>query len=121
MTTADYEDVQCGRCGSSMNWEDCDGCGSEGTYEEEGDCLEPPRLRTCPACGGKGGWWVCLSDYNGDVNGNTWCEGNPRPGRLKVPCSAVEEFAVHPDGTTTYKRGGWAELIEDGREMTSED
>lgn len=110
MSTDDVilDDVQCGRCGSSMGWEYCDGCDDCAYEYEDGDGMFEPTWRTCPACSGKGGWWQCLSDY-GDHP--TWCEGNPRIGRLRVPCSSVEEFTITKTGTT-YKRGAWAELID---------
>lgn len=95
-----------------MSWEPCDGCDG-GVYEDDDDDgMYEPTVRTCPACNGMGGWWHCLSDYDGDANGSTWCEGNPRVGRMKVPCSAVEEFVCYADGSVTYNRGAWAVLIE---------
>ena len=103
------EDAQCGRCGSSMHWESCDGCDG-GEYEVEGDWDEEPSYHTCPACNGKGGWWQCLSDYGDEP---TWCDGNPRPGRTEVPCSAFEEFTVYEDGTSKITHRSWTDDLSD--------
>lgn len=124
MTNSDVviDDVQCGRCGSSMNWESCDGCDG-GVYEiDDDDGMYEPEIRICPACRGKGGWWECLSDYGDREEAATWCAGSPLPGRINVPCSSVEEFTIMADGTTIYKRGTWAELIVLGeQEMRRDD
>lgn len=99
--------VQCGRCGSSMAWESCDGCDGGYYEEEDDDGLYEPTFRICPACQGRGGSWRCLSDYGDPGGGATWCAGNPRPGRLDVPCSAVEEFECCWDGTSRIVRQSW--------------
>lgn len=101
------DDAQCGRCGSSMSWEPCDGCDG-GTYEDEED--EDLIIRTCPACAGKGGWWQCLSDYGDEP---TWCAGNPGPGRQEVPCSAFEGFVVYDNGTSKITHRSWTDDLSD--------
>ena len=55
------------KCGSCMEWEDCDLCGGDGSREymdapdEWGeDCpSEVNHLVECHDCGGAGGWWYC--------------------------------------------------------------
>jgi hypothetical protein len=73
--------VQCQRCGSSIEFFDCD------------HQLGPQR--GCDLCDGKGGWWVCLS-------GPEWCDANPLPGRENVKGSTLEEY----DLARPQKAGG---------------
>lgn len=82
-------DVQCGRCGSSMGFDDCHVCGGEGEYEGDGDW----DMETCPECRGAGGLWSCLSS-------DEWCESHPRPGREAVTRHTEEWFEILSDGTT---------------------
>lgn len=59
-------DATC-RCGSCMEWEDCDRCGGEGfcEYQDTPECWgedcpsEVNHLVDCPECGGASGWWWC--------------------------------------------------------------
>lgn len=77
-----YWECQCARCGSSMDFQDCDYCGGEGYSDHEcGEdtccCLYPEDNVTCDICHGDGGWWMCLSSQE-------WCEANPLPGRENI-------------------------------------
>ncbi len=63
--------VQCKRCGSSIEFFDCD------------HQLGPKR--GCDLCEGLGGWWVCLS-------GPEWCDAHPLPGRESIEGSTLEEW-----------------------------
>jgi hypothetical protein len=78
------EDVQCGRCGSSMSFEDCGAC-DDGQVE----CGDPIQCcdgtHACTRCCGEGGWPVCCSSAD-------WCLANPRPGREDVPRHTAETF-----------------------------
>lgn len=60
----DYEFVACPHCGAEMDWEDCDQCGGEGTYDAyESDPLwySPGDTEMCELCGGSTGFWWCPS------------------------------------------------------------
>jgi hypothetical protein len=76
-----------------MAWEDCDGCDA-GEYEVDGDDGYIEYL-ICPACTGRGRWYVCLSDYGEEP---TWCDSHPREGREGTPSSKVEFFRIHEPG-----------------------
>lgn len=79
-------DAQCARCGSSMDWVDCDACGGEGVVETVDD-LDDERMENCHQCDGEGSWPVCLSSYE-------WCAANPLPGREAMSRNTVEWFQV---------------------------
>src|ERR1700683_4883250 len=76
-------DFQCARCGSSVEWHQCEVCGGSGETEPGGlyeigplwydlnDC-DP-----CIQCGGMASECVCLSSPE-------WCEANPLEGRENV-------------------------------------
>ncbi len=76
--------VQCGRCGSSVEWVDCEECGGQGTtlpgelYESDPLWYGRDDVDPCHICEGERGWWRCLSSP-------AWCQAHPRPG-----CAAVE-------------------------------
>lgn len=83
---------QCARCGSSMDWQDCDGCGGEGFAghdcgEDTCCCMWPEENMLCDFCDGDGGWSVCGS-------GAEWCEANPLPGRESIRRGEVEWFVI---------------------------
>lgn len=84
-------DVQCGRCGSSMRFEHCDGCvdGFQGhdCGEDSCACAEPADNVTCGICGGAGGFHICLSS-------EAFCKAHPREGRGLVERSTPEWFVV---------------------------
>lgn len=85
-------ECQCARCGSSLDFEQCEHCGGEGVDGHEcGEdcccCLNPEDNIPCDVCGGIGGWWKCLSS-------RWWCSTNPLPGREKIEPSTPEWFVV---------------------------
>lgn len=71
----------CGRCGSSVAYEDCATCEAFG----ELDPVTFLGASHCDTCGGTGTMRTCLSSVE-------WCEANPLPG--------CEDRARHsiPDG-----------------------
>jgi DnaJ-class molecular chaperone len=81
------EDCQCARCGSSVEYVDCDRCGGDGVYDLD-DWEEFRRvMRRCSQCDGDGGWRVCLSPAE-------WCEANPIAGRERIQRGAFEWFDI---------------------------
>ena len=83
-------DYQCARCGSSIEHVECDSCDEFGMdghdCGEDCCCCEHPVDNVpCAVCGGKGGWWRCLSGWE-------WCMANPRAGRDDVRTGTVEEY-----------------------------
>jgi hypothetical protein len=87
------QDVQCARCGSSMDWTDCYACGGDGELEEPDE--DKSVTSPCYSCDGKGGEWICLSGY-------AWCELNPKKGRATTP-PGPEFFDVMSDGTVRIR------------------
>ena len=88
------DEYQCGRCGSSISFEECPNCGGEGVSGHDcGEdcccCLDPEDNIYCDICRGAGTFARCLSSPE-------WCEKHPMPGRDKVPRSSPERFTV-PD------------------------
>lgn len=71
-------DCFCARCGSSVDWRECENCVCG---------LEPEDNVPCDFCGGKGGWWKCLS-------GHKWCTANPLPGRENMELGRVEWYPM---------------------------
>ena len=85
-------DCQCARCGSSLTFEDCEGCGGDGLYghdcgEDSCCCLNPEDNVPCDICRGEGAFPVCMSSPY-------WCDANPLPGREKVAGRTPEWFRV---------------------------
>lgn len=86
------KEYQCGRCGSSIAFEECPNCGGEGvTSHDCGEdcccCADPEDNVPCDACKGDGTFAVCLSSKE-------WCEAHPLPGREATERSTVESFPV---------------------------
>lgn len=88
-------DCQCGRCGSSCDYQECwncddGGCGSDCCDDlcHGGECIhgDSGQIR-CDICQGHGGWWVCLSDRE-------WCNANPIEGRENIKRGQIEWFKV---------------------------
>jgi hypothetical protein len=83
-------EYQCGRCGSSIAFEECPQCCGEGyTSHDCGEdsccCLDPEDNVPCDICHGRGTFPRCLSSVS-------WCEANPQPGREGIPRSSPESF-----------------------------
>lgn len=56
------EPAICEHCEQELEWEDCDQCGGEGTYDAyEDDPLwfDPGDTEPCAQCSGAGGWHWC--------------------------------------------------------------
>lgn len=86
-------DAQCARCGSDLDWEECNDCGGEGRtapgelHEEDPLWYDPGDTRPCYSCGGKASWPWCLSSPE-------WCNANPLKGREAVERNTPEWFVV---------------------------
>lgn len=98
-------DNQCARCGSSMQFVDCDNCGGDGISghdcgEDTCCCLDPEDNEDCDWCQGSGGHWECLSSTE-------WCETHPVEGRESIGRGAVEWFtfdvASRPPGAESRR------------------
>lgn len=94
-------DAQCGRCGSTLTFEDCGACGGDGYVdhdcgEDSCPCADPEINVPCGVCDGEGGFPFCISSEE-------WCNANPRVGRENVERSTVEWFCL--DAATEVARG----------------
>lgn len=65
------EDRTCQRCGSDLEWEDCENCTEGYVHDGEGD--DGHYENTCEVCDGDGGKYVCIQP-------SYWCKNNPLPG-----------------------------------------
>lgn len=74
------EDVQCGRCGSSLAWDRCGAC------EATGYTIENPDPG-CEVCEGTGTMSTCLSDAD-------WCEDHPMPDCENVERHTPDYFSI---------------------------
>lgn len=88
-------DCQCARCGSSMEWDECEMCGGEGMDDHDcGEdccaCADPEPNVPCQWCDGQGGRLCCLSGFE-------WCEANPLPGREDKTRNTPEWYVVERD------------------------
>lgn len=81
------EDCQCARCGSSVHFVDCWGCGGEGEVERDEWDFCGTYFASCSDCRGSGGWYTCLSDAE-------WCEANPIVGRESIERGKIEWFSI---------------------------
>lgn len=78
MTTDFHHDApSCRRCGSSVEWEECDNCKEGFSGHDCGEdccnCLNPDDNVPCDICEGASGWYLCCSSA-------VWCTNNPMPG-----------------------------------------
>jgi hypothetical protein len=85
-------EYQCGRCGSSIAWEDCSYCGGEGYSSHDcGEdcccCLYPEDNVVCDICEGEGVFPICISSPE-------WCQAHPRAGHENTPRSTPESFVI---------------------------
>lgn len=95
-------DVQCARCGSSLNFEPCEQCGGSGfdghdCGEDSCCCADPADNVRCGACYGRCAFPVCVSEHSG------WCKANPRPGREEIAESTPEWYTFD---TRAANKGG---------------
>jgi hypothetical protein len=70
-----------------MDYHECEECDEDGFVdhdcgEDTCSCCDPEPNVVCERCGGRGGWWRCMSSPG-------WCEGHPLPGREKVFRSTI--------------------------------
>lgn len=89
---AKHDEYQCGRCGSSITFEQCWNCAGDGHSGHEcGEdcccCLYPEDNVPCDICEGDGTIPHCLSSPG-------WCEAHPLPGREATERNTVESFSV---------------------------
>jgi hypothetical protein len=94
----DWE-VQCARCGSSLDFDTCEMCGGEGVDGHDcGEdcccCLDPEDNITCDACRGVGSFPTCASAASG------WCKEHPREGRENIEPSTPEWFTEKSENPT---------------------
>lgn len=88
----DWE-CQCGRCGASLEWVECEACGGEGItgpgelYEQDPLWYDPDDYENCHQCGGQASFPRCLSSL-------AWCQANPIQGREAIAISTPEWFIV---------------------------
>lgn len=84
-------EYQCGRCGSSLDFEECPNCDDGYVGHDCGEdcccCADPEDNVVCDICRGIGAFPRCISSKE-------WCEANPLPGREKTPRSTPEAFTV---------------------------
>lgn len=88
----DYE-PSCARCGSSVDWQECEECGGDGYVDhgcgEDFCCCQYPEDNVpCGCCFANGGRWWCLSSPD-------WCNANPLPGREEIERGAIEWYEVN--------------------------
>ena len=87
--------AQCARCGSSMDWQECENCDGEGLSGHDcGEdcccCADPEEPNVpCGICGGHGGWNRCLSAPE-------WCQAHPMPGREDIESGLPEWYVASP-------------------------
>ena len=84
-------DYQCGRCGSSILFEDCPNCAGEGFFGhdcfDDSCCSLDPEDDPCTTCEGSGAIPICLSSAE-------WCAAHPQPGHEHVARSTPERFEI---------------------------
>lgn len=81
----DDEHVLCERCSKDTlccekAQVECQECGGEGGAEDDSDWQDGPDFpwRDCDTCGGRGWWWYCACDANGQHEGKAE-RGERRP------------------------------------------
>lgn len=95
-------DVQCGRCGSSMMFENCGNC--EDGYEDHdcGEdtccCLDPELNVPCGICGGEGGFDLCIASPD-------WCRDHPMAEREGVERHTPEWFTLEQAASALREEG----------------
>ena len=56
-------EAQCGKCGGSVEFIECDSCEEGLSYHDCGEdccnCIDPQPNVICDNCEGNGGWWHC--------------------------------------------------------------
>lgn len=87
-----YYEAQCARCGSSLDFDDCEVCNGEGVDGHDcGEdcccCLYPEDNVPCSYCHGYGSYPQCLSSEE-------WCQAHPLPGREQTPRNTPEWYVV---------------------------
>ena len=84
-------EYQCGRCGSSLEFEECGNCDEGFVGHDCGEdsccCADPEDNVACDICHGKGSFLRCISSKE-------WCEANPLPGRGETPRSTPESLTI---------------------------
>jgi hypothetical protein len=85
-------DCQCARCGSSADYQQCEQCAGDGyDHHDCGEdccmCMYPEDNVPCDICGGRGGWYRCMSSRE-------YCEANSLPGRQHIGRGKIEWFLI---------------------------
>jgi hypothetical protein len=85
-------ECQCGRCGSSVLSEACEGCGGDGFLLDPDFDEDDDEIDMCPDCLGRGVFNSCCSSRE-------YCEANPMPGREKIGRGEIEWFTMDLEET----------------------
>lgn len=85
-------EVQCARCGSSVDTQHCGHCEDGFDGHDCGEdcccCLHPEDNVPCQYCDGTGLWRRCMSSPE-------WCQANPMHGREGVERGRFEWYTIH--------------------------
>jgi hypothetical protein len=84
---------RCARCGSSLEWMNCETCDGNGCIER--DPWEND-IEDCPDCAGRGSWQECAAERD-------WCLAHPLPGREQTTTGTLEWICVGEEPKTKHQ------------------